>query len=90
VKRAVLLVLAFVSACTEPLPSPTGVVDLRVIAASFEPPEVLITPCDPRLLVSLAAGGTSRSQLSPSHTCRLPRVVVPSANRRMRGSRSSS
>ncbi len=69
-KRALLAGLMFVSACAMPLPSPTGVVDLRVIAASLEPPEVLITPCDPRLLVSLAAGG-STSNLDPALVARL-------------------
>jgi hypothetical protein len=52
-------------ACVQPLPSPTGVVDLRVLAASFETPEVLIAPCDPRLLVSLAGGGNT-NQLDPA------------------------
>jgi hypothetical protein len=65
VRRALWAFLFFCTACTQPLPSPTGVVDLRVIAASFEPPEALIAPCDPRLLVSLASGGTA-SQLPPA------------------------
>lgn len=70
--RRALVVLAVVglAACNQALPSPTGIVDLRVIAASFEPPEVLITPCDPRLLVSLGSGG-SASQLDPALLARL-------------------
>ncbi|MBE2253131.1 MAG: hypothetical protein IAE78_26600 [Myxococcus sp.] len=64
-RRSVLSLVLALAACNQPLPSPTGIVDLRVIAASFEPPEVLISPCDPRLLVSLGAGG-SASQLPPA------------------------
>jgi hypothetical protein len=69
VKRA-LIALVFAVGCTEPLPDPTGIVDLRVIAASFESPEVLISPCDPRLLVSLGGGG-STSELDPALVQRL-------------------
>ncbi|MCA2981380.1 MAG: hypothetical protein INH37_24165, partial [Myxococcaceae bacterium] len=61
------------AACTQPLPSPTGVVDLRILGASFEPPEVLISPCDPRLLASLGAGG-STSQIDPMQLQRLLQV----------------
>lgn len=70
-RRALVLgVAALVGACTPPLPNPTGVIDLRVIAASFEAPEVLITPCDPRLLVSLGSGG-STNQIDPASLARL-------------------
>jgi hypothetical protein len=68
--KLVAALLAVGSACTPPLPSPTGVVDLRVIAASFESPEVLISPCDPRLLVSLGTGGNA-SELDPALLQRL-------------------
>lgn len=69
-RRALVIVIAGLAACTPPLPSPTGVVDLRVIAASFESPEVLITPCDPRLLVSLG-NGASTNQIDPAALARL-------------------
>lgn len=68
--RAWWLSLAILGACTQPLPSPTSVVDLRIIAASFESPEVLIAPCDPRLLVSLGSSGDA-SQLDPALLQRL-------------------
>jgi len=59
-RRVIVLVgCSVVLACMPPLPSPQKVVDLRVLAASFEPPEVLISPCDPRLLLSLASGGST-------------------------------
>lgn len=69
-RRALVAIVAALAACTPPLPSPTSVVDLRVIAASFEPPEVLITPCDPRLLVSLG-NGASTNQIDPASLARL-------------------
>lgn len=69
-RRALVLGFTLLAACTPPLPSPTGIRDLRVIAASFESPEVLISPCDPRLLVSLGAGG-STNQIDPVQLQRL-------------------
>jgi hypothetical protein len=68
--RAIVVGLLACAACTQPLPSPTGVLDLRVLGASFESPEVLISPCDPRLLASLGGGG-STSQIDPVQLQRL-------------------
>lgn len=72
-RRALPWVVIFAVACTPPLPSPSGVVDLRVLAASFEPPEVLITPCDARLLAGFAGGG-STSSLDPALLQRLLQI----------------
>lgn len=57
-RRLLCSIAVILTACTPPLPSPTGVVDLRILGASFETPEVLIAPCDPRLLVTLGSGNT--------------------------------
>ena len=69
-RRTLFVLGGLLAACTQPLPSPTGVVDLRVLGATFESPEVLISPCDPRLLASLGGGG-STAQIDPVQLQRL-------------------
>lgn len=70
-KRVVAAMLVMLG-CTPPLPDPTAVVDLRVLAASLETPEVLIAPCDPRLLVSLSGGDVNA--IDPAVAARLAMI----------------
>jgi hypothetical protein len=51
-------VAAFLAAaCNQNRDDPTTVHDLRVLAMSAQPPEILISPCDPALLLAVAGAG---------------------------------
>jgi hypothetical protein len=53
---ALLVCCGGLAACVMPEDNPTTVKDLRVLAVRFEPPEVMLRACTPRLLGALAAG----------------------------------
>lgn len=56
--RLLLPLVFLVTACAEGQDDPTSVHDLRVLGMRFEPPEVLMPGCDPRLLAAAAQLGS--------------------------------
>lgn len=74
---ALAAVLAGAS-CLPPQEDPTTIADLRVLGASFEPPEILIPGCNPALLAGLAGAADGGSvSLDP----RLALAIVLAAGR---------